>query len=147
MIHSNAELGNNVSIGPYSIVEEGVQIGDDTVVGNYTTIKNGTSIGKQCNIFHNCSIGEIPQDLKFKGEETQVEIGDNVIIRESVTINRGTVERGKTSIGNNVLLMATVHIAHDCIIEDNVIMSNLTTLGGHVTIEEWAVLGDRKSVV
>ncbi len=141
MIHSNAELGNNVSIGPYSIVEEGVQIGDDTVVGNYTTIKNGTSIGKQCNIFHNCSIGEIPQDLKFKGEETQVEIGDNVIIRESVTINRGTVERGKTSIGNNVLLMATVHIAHDCIIEDNVIMSNLTTLGGHVTIEEWAVLG------
>ena len=130
-----------MSVGPYSIIEEGVTIGSGTSVGNFTTIKKGTSIGNQCNIFHNCSIGEIPQDLKFKGEETQVEIGDKVIIRESVTINRGTSDRGKTTVGSKVLLMATVHIAHDCIVENNVIMSNLTTLGGHVTVEEYTILG------
>lgn len=141
MVHPNAELDTNVSIGPYSIIEEGVTIGEGTSVGNFTTIKKGTSIGNECTIFHNCSIGEIPQDLKFKGEETQVEIGDKVTIRESVTINRGTSDRGKTTIGSNVLLMATVHIAHDCIVENNVIMSNLTTLGGHVTIEEYTILG------
>jgi UDP-N-acetylglucosamine acyltransferase len=141
LVHPNADLGKNVSVGPYSVIEDGVSIGEGTSVGNYTTVKSGTTIGKGCHIFHNCSIGEIPQDLKFKGEETQVEIGDNVTIRESVTINRGTADKGKTVIGSNVLLMATVHVAHDCFLGDHVIMSNLTTLGGHVTVEDYAILG------
>ena len=98
-------------------------------------------IGENCTIFHNCSIGEIPQDLKYKGEQTGTTIGSDVIVRENVTINRGTVAYGTTTIGNNVLLMAATHVAHDCIISDNVIMANMATLGGHVEIKEYASLG------
>ena len=98
-------------------------------------------IGENCTIFHNCSIGEIPQDLKYKGEQTGTTIGSDVILRENVTINRGTAAYGKTTIGNNVLLMAAAHVAHDCIISDNVIMANMATLGGHVEIKEYASLG------
>ena len=116
-------------------------IGDDSSIGNHTTVKTGTTIGRNTRIFHNCSIGEIPQDLKFGGEKTTTTIGNNVIIRESVTINRGTAAKGSTDIGNDVLLMACTHVAHDCILGDNVIMSNLSTLGGHVAIGDWAVLG------
>ena len=98
-------------------------------------------VGENCTIFHNCSIGEIPQDLKYKGEQTGTTIGSDVILRENVTINRGTAAYGKTTIGNNVLLMAAAHVAHDCIISDNVIMANMATLGGHVEIKEYASLG------
>ena len=98
-------------------------------------------IGENCTIFHNCSIGEIPQDLKYKGEQTGTTIGSDVVLRENVTINRGTAAYGKTTIGNNVLLMAAAHVAHDCIISDNVIMANMATLGGHVEIKEYASLG------
>ena len=98
-------------------------------------------IGENCTIFHNCSIGEIPQDLKYKGEKTGTTIGSNVTVRENVTINRGTTAYGTTKIGNNVLLMAAAHVAHDCIISDNVIMANMATLGGHVEIKESASLG------
>ena len=98
-------------------------------------------IGENCTIFHNCSIGEIPQDLKYKGEQTGTTIGSNVTIRENVTINRGTTAYGTTKIGNNVLLLAAAHVAHDCIISDNVIMANMATLGGHVEIKEYASLG------
>ena len=102
---------------------------------------SGTIIGDNCTIFHNCSIGEMPQDLKYKGEQTETKIGSNVIVRENVTINRGTVAYGRTTIGSNVLLMAAAHVAHDCIISDNVIMANMATLGGHVEIQEYASLG------
>ena len=111
------------------------------MVGNFNTICTGTIIGENCTIFHNCSIGEIPQDLKYKGEQTGTTIGSDVIVRENVTINRGTSAYGTTKIGNNVLLMAAAHVAHDCIISDNVIMANMATLGGHVEIKEYASLG------
>jgi len=147
MIHSSAlispkaQLGENVSIGAYTSIQAGVSIGPDTKVGNFNTICSGTSIGSQCQIYHNCSIGETPQDLKYAGEKTETHIGDNVIIRESVTINRGTAAYGLTKVGNNVLLMTGVHIAHDCIVGNNSILANLTTLGGHVTLGEWVSLG------
>ena len=116
-------------------------IGDDSSIGNHTTVKTGTTIGRNTRIFHNCSIGEIPQDLKFGGEKTTTTIGNNVTIRESVTINRGTAAKGSTDIGNDVLLMACTHVAHDCVLGNNVIMANLTTLGGHVELGDWVYLG------
>ena len=140
-ISEKANLGKNVSVGPFSNIEDGVSIGDNTIIGNYTTICSGTTIGRDSKIFHNCSIGEVPQDLKFTGEDTKTIIGNNTIIRENVTINRGTSALGETKVGNNVLLMAAVHIAHDCIVSNNVIMANMSTLGGHVEIQEYASLG------
>ena len=141
IVAENAELGTNVKIGPFSIIGRNVKIGDSCTIGNNVTIGCDTIIGKKCKIFHSSSVGELPQDLKYDGERTFTIIGDNTVIREFVTINKGTRELGKTQIGSNVLLMASTHVAHDCLIEDNVIMSNLATLGGHVKIGEWAILG------
>ena len=138
---SKAELGNGVSIGPYSIINSNVIIGNGTMIGNHVTIAPGTRIGTECKVFHSSSIGEIPQDIKFSGEQTEAIIGDRTTIREFVTVNRGTKSAGKTIIGDDCLLMAYVHIAHDCIIGNHVIMSNMTTLGGHVNIGDWASLG------
>ena len=134
-------MGDNVKIGPYSIIGSNVNIGDNTVIGNHVTICDNTLLGKDCNIFHSSVIGEIPQDLKFKGEKTDTVIGERTTIREFVTINRGTSALGKTEIGSDCLLMAYVHVAHDCIIGNNVIMSNMATLGGHVSIGDWVSLG------
>ncbi|MDP6612332.1 MAG: acyl-ACP--UDP-N-acetylglucosamine O-acyltransferase [Candidatus Marinimicrobia bacterium] len=141
IISAKAEIGQNISIGAYTVIEEDVTIGEGTSIGNHNTICKGTTIGSDCIIYHNCSIGEAPQDLKYDGEETQAFIGNNVIIRESVTVNRGTIAYGRTKIGNNVLLMACAHVAHDCIVGDNSIMANLVTLGGHVELGEWVNLG------
>ena len=141
IIAENAELGTNVKIGSFSTIEKNVKIGDNCIIGNNVTIASDTIIGEKCKIFHSSSIGEVPQDLKYKGEKTFTKIGDNTVIREFVTFNKGTSELGKTQIGSNVLLMASTHVAHDCLVEDNVIMSNLATLGGHVKIGEWAILG------
>ena len=140
IVDPNAKIGDDVTIGPFSVIEEGVSIGDRTSVGNNVTISSGTYIGKDCKIFHSASIGAIPQDLKFNNEETFLYIGDRTVIREFVSINKGTSALGKTEIGSDCLLMASVHIAHDCVVGNNVIMSNLTTLGGHVNIEDWAIL-------
>ncbi len=115
-------------------------IGDGTTIGNHNTIKKYTEFGKNCQIFHNCIIGELPQDMKFGGEKTTVKIGDEAIIREFVTIHRGTNARGETTIKNNVILMAYAHVAHDCVVGNNVTMINLATLGGHVKIDDWAML-------
>jgi len=134
-------LGDDVSIGPYSVIEDGVTIGSGTTIGNFVTVVSGTSIGENCRVFHYCSLGEKPQDMKYRGEDTRVEIGDNVVLREYVTVNRGTAAHGITHVGSNTLLMAYVHIAHDCIIGENVILANLVTLGGHVEINDWASLG------
>ena len=136
-----AVVGANVKIGPYSIVEANVTIGDECTIGNHVTICANTTIGKGCRVFHSSSIGEIPQDLKFEGEETKTTIGDRTTIREYVTVNRGTKSHGETQIGSDCLLMASTHVAHDCILGDNIIMSNLSTLGGHVVIGDWAILG------
>ena len=135
-----ANFGENVKVGPYSIIGADVDINDNTVIGNHVTISSNTKIGKDCKIFHSSSIGEIPQDLKYNNEKTVTEIGDRTVIREFVTINKGTSASGKTIVGSDCLFMACVHIAHDCIVGDHVIMSNLTTLGGHVTIENWSIL-------
>ena len=140
IVDSNAKIGDGVTIGPFSIIEAGVSIGDGTTVGNNVTISSGTLIGKDCKIFHSASIGAIPQDLKYNNEETFLYIGDRTVIREFVSINKGTSALGKTEIGSDCLIMASVHIAHDCVVGNNVIMSNLTTLGGHVNIDDWVIL-------
>ncbi|MDP6034075.1 MAG: acyl-ACP--UDP-N-acetylglucosamine O-acyltransferase [Candidatus Marinimicrobia bacterium] len=141
IISPKANLGQNISIGAYTLLEDNVTIGDGTSIGNHNTICQGTTIGSNCTIFHNCSIGESPQDLKYAGEDTKAIIGNNVIIRESVTINRGTIAYGKTEIGDHVLLMACSHIAHDCIVGDHTIIANLATLGGHVELGDYVNLG------
>ena len=129
-----------MTVGAYSIIGPNVSIGDRTEIGNYVTISSGTNLGTDCRIFHSCSIGEIPQDLKYDNEDTVVIIGDRTVIREFVTINKGTSSSGKTVVGEDCLFMASTHIAHDCFVGDHVIMSNLATLGGHVTIDDWAIL-------
>ncbi len=140
-VHPEAKLGKDVEIGHYSIVGEHVKIGDKTQVESSCVIKGRTQIGQRCKIFTGAVIGSPPQDLKYKGEDTEVIIGDDNIIREYVTINLGTVSRGKTIIGNKNLLMAYAHVAHDCEIRDEAIIANLGTFAGHVTIENKAIVG------
>ena len=139
-IHPGAKLGKDVKVDAFTTIEEDVIIGDGTWIGPNVTIFNGARIGKNCSIFPGAVIAAIPQDLKYKGEDTIVEIGDNCTIREMVTVNKGTLALGKTVLGTNCLLMAYVHIAHDCLVGDNVILANSVNLAGHVTIEEFAIL-------
>tara|TARA_Y100000590_G_scaffold470581_1_gene666553 strand:- start:1015 stop:1761 length:747 start_codon:yes stop_codon:yes gene_type:complete len=141
VVDSAATIGNGVGIGAYSVVEGDVEVGDGTWVGNHVNLRNGARIGKRCKVFHSAVIGEIPQDLKFGGEETTAVVGDDVVVREFVTVNRGTKALGKTEIRDKSYLMAYVHIAHDCMIGENVIMANSINLGGHVEIGDWAILG------
>ena len=126
VVHPNAKIGKNVTIEPFCYIAENVEIGDGCHIGPNVTIYDYVKIGKNCNIFPGAVIGAIPQDLKFQGEVTYVEIGDNVTIRECATINRGTAASGKykTIIKNNVLVMSYVHVAHDCVIGNNVILSS-----------------------
>ncbi len=139
-IHPDAKIGNNVTIEPFSTIYDNVEIGDNTWIGPNVTVFQGARIGKNCRIFPGAVISAIPQDLKFKGEATTTEIGDNTTIRECVTLNRGTVDRMKTVIGSNCLLMAYVHVAHDCLLGNNIIIANSVNLAGHVTIEDWVIL-------
>jgi UDP-N-acetylglucosamine acyltransferase len=139
-IDKNAKLGKNITVSPFAVINANVEIGDGTWIGPHVTLMEGARIGKNCKVFPGAVISAIPQDLKFSGEETTAEIGDNTIIRECVTVNRGTKDRMKTSVGSNCLLMAYVHVAHDCIIGNNVILANLVTLAGHITIEDHAIL-------
>jgi len=141
IISSSAKIGNNVTIGAYNVIEENVMIGDNVTIGNFNTISKFTEIGNDCQIVNSSSIGAIPQDRKFEGEKTKLVIGDRTIIREFVTLNRGTKETGETRIGEDVLIMTGVHVAHDCIIGNNAILVNLVALGGHVEIGDWAILG------
>lgn len=136
-VHPKAELGENVKIGPFSFVGKDVRIGDGTVVMNNVTVIGKTVIGNNNKIFHNAVVGSEPQDISYQGEETSLVVGDNNIIRECVTINTGTKKGGgKTVIGNNNLLMACSHIAHDCILEDNIIVANSVLFGGHIKVEK-----------
>ena len=139
-IHPNAKIGKDVTIEPFSTIYENVEIGDGTWIGPNVTIFQGARIGKNCRVFPGAVISAIPQDLKFKGEDTTAEIGDNTTIRECVTINRGTTDKMKTAIGSNCLLMAYVHLAHDCIIGNNVVIANSVNLAGHVEIEDHTIL-------
>jgi UDP-N-acetylglucosamine acyltransferase len=139
-IDPNARIAPNVKIDPFTVIHGDVQIGEGTWIGSNVTIMEGTTIGKNCRVFPGAVLGAIPQDLKFFGEKTYVEIGDNTTIREFVTINRGTEDRGKTTIGNNCLIMAYSHIAHDCEIGNHCIMSNNTQIAGHVVMGDYAIL-------
>lgn len=139
-IHPDAKLGKNVTVDPFAVINKNVEIGDGTWIGSHTTIMEGARIGKNCKIFPGAVISAIPQDLKFSGEKTTAEIGDNTVIRECVTVNRGTKDKLKTTVGSNCLLMAYVHVAHDCSIGNNVILANLVTLAGHIAIDDWAIL-------
>jgi UDP-N-acetylglucosamine acyltransferase len=140
-IDPNAKLASNVKIDPFTVIHGDVQIGEGTWIGSNVTIMDGTRIGKNSRIFPGAVLGAEPQDLKFAGEKSLVVIGDNTTIREFVTINRGTVDRGKTNVGSNCLIMAYSHVAHDCNIGNNVIMSNSVQVAGHVTVGDWAVIG------
>ena len=140
-IHPNAKLANNVKIDPFSVIHQNVEIGKGTWIGSNVTIMEGARIGNNCRIFPGAVIAGIPQDLKYEGENTTVEIGHNTTVREFVTINRGSKDKWTTKVGDNCLIMAYSHIAHDCVIGSNCIMSNNTQIAGHVTIGEFAILG------
>jgi UDP-N-acetylglucosamine acyltransferase len=140
-IHPNAKLGDNVTIDPFAVIQDNVTIGDGSHIMSHAVIMPFSRIGKNCRIFPGATIGGIPQDLKFIGEETTAEIGDNTTIREYVTVNRGTKDKFKTVIGSNCLLMAYAHVAHDCMIGNNVILANAVQLAGHVEIGDYAIIG------
>lgn len=140
-IHPEAKLDPSVQVGPFVYIDKDVEIGAGTVIDANATILEGTRIGKNCHIFPSAVVGAIPQDLKFKGEKTYVFIGDNTTIRECATVHRGTASKGKTVVGNNCLIMAYSHVAHDCILHDHIIMSNATQLAGEVEVDDWAILG------
>lgn len=139
-IDPNAKIGNHVIIEPFAVIKGNVTIGDNSHIMSNAYIDNNTTIGKNCHIFPGAVVGTIPQDLKFVGEETTVEIGDNTTIRECVTIHRGTKDKWKTIVGSNCLLMAYSHVAHDCILGNNIILGNAVQLAGHVTIDDYAIL-------
>jgi UDP-N-acetylglucosamine acyltransferase len=140
-VHPNARVGANVKIDPFAVVHEDVTIGDGTYIMSHAVILDGSIIGKNCTIYPGAVISGVPQDLKFVGEKTTAEIGDNSTIRECVTINRGTKEKFRTVVGANCLLMAYAHIAHDCVLGNNVILANSVQLAGHVEVGDFAILG------
>lgn len=140
-IHPDAKLHRSVIVDPFVCIEGDVEIGEGTRIGSNVTICEGTRIGKNCTIFPGAVVGAIPQDLKFKGEQTLAVIGDNTVIREFVTIHRGTASRGRTVVGNGCLIMAYSHVAHDCVLGNNIIMSNATQLAGEVVVGDYAVIG------
>ncbi|MBI3510550.1 MAG: acyl-ACP--UDP-N-acetylglucosamine O-acyltransferase [Bacteroidetes bacterium] len=139
-IDPKANIGNNVTIEPFAFVEGNVVIGDGSWIGPHAMVMNGSRLGKNVKIFPCAVVGGIPQDLKYANEPTTAEIGDNTVVREYVTVNRGTTDKMKTVIGNNCLLMAYVHIAHDCFVGNNVILANYVGLSGHCVIDDWAIL-------
>lgn len=146
-IHPNAKLGKDIIIDPFVVIEDDVIIGDGTHIMSHAVMLKRVVIGKSCKIFPGAVIGAIPQDLKFNGEETNVEIGDNTTIRECVTINRGTKDKWKTVVGSNCLLMAYSHIAHDCTLGDHVIIANSVQLAGHVEIGDHAIIGGMAAAI
>lgn len=145
-VHPGAKIAKNVVIEPFTTIHNNVTIGEGTWIGSNVTIMEGARIGKNCSIFPGSVISAMPQDLKYQGEETTVIIGDNTTIRECVTINKGTSDRMKTVIGDNCLIMAYSHVAHDCIVGNGCIFSNNSTLAGHVTIGENVVLAGMVAV-
>lgn len=145
-IHPAAKVADSVIIEPFVTIDKDVEIGEGTWIGSHVAIMEGARIGKNCKIFPGAVISAIPQDLKYKGEKSTVQIGDNVTVREYVTINKGTEASMKTIIGNNTLLMAYVHVAHDCVIGNNCILANNTNLAGHITIEDYAIVGGASNI-
>lgn len=140
-VSPKAKIGANVVVEPFATIHDDVVIGDNSWIGPNAVIWEGARLGKNVQVYPAASVSSVPQDLKFAGEKTETFIGDNSIIRESVTISRGTADKHKTVIGNNCLLMAYVHIAHDCIVGNNCIFANAVQVAGHVTIDDYAIIG------
>ena len=141
LVDPGAELDHGVVVGPYSIVGPGVVVGSGTTIGPHVLIERATHLGRNCRISNGAVLGTDPQDLKFKGERTVLEVGDRTVIREYATLNRGTVASGRTVVGSDCLLMAYAHVAHDCEIGNHVILSNAVNMAGHVVIEDWVIVG------
>lgn len=139
-VHPDARVGKDAIIEPFASVYGDVVIGEGSWIGSNSVLMDGARIGRNCRIFPGAVISAIPQDLKFAGEKTTAEVGDGTTIRECVTINRGTADREKTAVGANCLLMAYVHLAHDCVLGNNIVVANSVNLAGHVTIDDWAIL-------
>ncbi|HNR19771.1 MAG: acyl-ACP--UDP-N-acetylglucosamine O-acyltransferase [Bacteroidetes bacterium] len=145
-VHPKAKIGNNVTIEPFAMIYADVVIGDNCWIGSNVVIFDGARIGNDCKFFPGAVISAVPQDLKYNGEPTTTEIGNGNIIRECVTINKGTVASGKTVIGDKNLLMAYVHVAHDCFIGNHCILANGVTLAGHIEIEDHAIIGGLSAI-
>lgn len=141
IVDPSAQLGEGVEVGPYSVIGPNVVIREGTRVGPHVLVERNTVIGQGCEIHQGAVLGTAPQDLKYQGEYTEVVIGDGTVIREYATINRGTAARGRTEVGSHCLIMAYVHVAHDCVIGDHVILSNAVNMAGHVEIGDWAIVG------
>ena len=141
VVHPDAKIGENVKIGPFVTIDANVEIGDGTIIDSSAVVRSGARIGKNCHIHAHAVVSDVPQDLKFKGEDTVAIIGDNTVIREFVTIHRGTASRGKTVVGSNCLIMAYCHVAHDCVLNNHIIMSNSVQLAGEVEVADWAIIG------
>ncbi|MBB6275652.1 acyl-ACP--UDP-N-acetylglucosamine O-acyltransferase [Porphyromonas circumdentaria] len=140
LVHSKAQIGQGAYIDAFSIVEENTEIGDNTILHPHSIVRSGSRIGNHCNIHPGAVIGGIPQDLKFKNEETLAIIGDKTTVREYATVNRGTASRGFTKVGDECLLMAYSHVAHDCVLNNNIIIGNATQIAGEVLIDDFAIL-------
>lgn len=141
IVHKNAELGDGVIVGPFTVIEKNTVVGKGTKISSHVSIADGCRLGENCIIHKGAVLASVPQDLKFEGEETILEVGNGTTIREFVTVNRGTSASGKTVIGKNTLIMAYVHIAHDCLIGNSVIIANSVNMGGHVEIEDNVTVG------
>jgi len=147
LVSNRASVAQSAFIGPYVVIGDNVELGEDTYVGPHCMFEGPTIIGRKCTFTGYASIGTPPQDHSYRGEETRLEIGDNNTFREFVTVNRGTMkDRGMTIIGNHNLFMAYCHVAHDCIIGNNVVMGNLATLAGHVEIQDNAIIGGLSAI-
>ena len=146
IVDTKAEIGNNVTIGPFSVIEEDVMIGDSCNIKSHVLIASGSRLGNNIFVGKGAVLGTPPQDLKFEGEVTTLEIGDGTVIREFATLNRGTSYHYKTVIGENCFIMAYVHVAHDCFIGNNVIIANAVNMGGHVIIEDYAGIGGMAAI-
>jgi len=146
IIHPRAELGRNCEVGPYAIIGENVKTGDNVCIGSHAVIDGWTTIGNSCKIFSHAVLGMITQDTKYTGGKSYLEIGNNTTIREFASLHLATAPEGKTIVGNNCLLLAYSHVAHDCILGDNIIMSNGATLAGHITIENNVGIGGMSGV-
>lgn len=141
IVSKKAIIGSGTSVGAYTVIEDNVIVGDGSEIRSHVVLAAGARIGNNCKIHSGAIIATEPQDLKFSGEETFAFVGDRTVVREFVTINRGTESTGKSAVGSDCLLMAYSHVAHDCTVGDNVILSNVSQLGGHVTVEDWVTLG------
>jgi UDP-N-acetylglucosamine acyltransferase len=142
VIQDGAELHPSVEVGPFAVVGPNVKVGKDTVIGPHALVEGWTTIGEGCKIFGHAVVGSNPQDLKYAGEKTLLEVGDRTMIREFATVNLGTEGGGGlTKVGDDCLLMAYSHVAHDCIVGNNVVMANAATLAGHITVDDWVIVG------